>query len=127
LEREWRRRRGQKNRRKYRAGGKDLKQTNTDQPSRFQRRCSFFASVPRSVSLHLSQHAFFCFVFALFKWILIHLNSNMVSLHAFYFIHKKGLRPFCVQPGHFLGQEKERERDLWFSGIFILRSEFFIL
>ena len=36
-----------------------MKQTNTDQPSRFQRRCSFFASVPRSVfssprSMHFS-------------------------------------------------------------------------
>ena len=56
-----------KNRRKYRAGGKDLKQMNMDQPSRFQRRCSFFASVPRSVFLFTSQHAFFCFEFALFK------------------------------------------------------------
>jgi hypothetical protein len=38
------------NRRKYRTGGKGLKQTKrTDQPSHFQRRCSFFTSVPRSV------------------------------------------------------------------------------
>ena len=81
-------------------------------------------------SLHLSYHAFFCFVFALFKWILIHLNSNVVSLHAFYFVHWEDCAPIGVQPGHLLGQMtqpdlliptffkkkiiKERKGDLWF-------------
>jgi len=51
------------------------RRTQTEQPSRFKRCCNFFAS--RSVSLHLL-HAFFFFVFALFKWIIIHLNSNEV-------------------------------------------------
>jgi len=106
----------------------------SDQPSRFQHRCSFFTSVPRSVffSSPRSMHVF-CFVFALFKWI----NSLEQCSPAFFELY---LRPlfFCVQLGHFLGQvtqsdfltffkkiNKERERDL-FSGIFILKSEFFL-
>jgi len=61
------RKENQKNRRKYRAGGKDLKQTNTDQPSRFQRRCSFFASVPRSVFSSPRNMRFSVLCVALFK------------------------------------------------------------
>ena len=95
-------------------------------------------------SLHLSHHAFFCFVFALFKWILIHLNSNVVSLHAFYFVHWEDCAPIGVQPSHLLGQvtrpdlliptffskknnKRKKRRFMIFFGIFILRFEFFFL
>jgi len=48
--------------RKYRTWGKGLKQTKrTDQPSRFQRRCNFFTSVPRSVLFTSRTMHFFAF------------------------------------------------------------------
>jgi len=77
-----------RNRRKYRTKGKRF-ETDKQRPSNhhaFQCCCNFFVSLHLQVcSLHLL-HAFVFFVFALFKWILIHLNSNVVSLHAFYFV-----------------------------------------
>jgi len=81
VEREWRRRKGKK-RQETDANTKQKekvwnRRTQTEQPSCFQRCCSFFVS--RSVSLHFL-HVFFFFMFALFKWIIIHLNSYGVSL-----------------------------------------------
>jgi hypothetical protein len=63
----------------------------TSQQAFKHRRCPF---VPRSVLFTSRTMHSFCFVFALFKWILIHLNSNVVSLHAFCLVSLRRLRPF---------------------------------
>jgi len=81
--------------RQQRIGGKNwsrLQHWSTSQQAFKHHRCPF---VPRSVLFTPRTMHSFCFVFALFKWILIHLNSNVVSLHAFCLVSLRRLCPFA--------------------------------
>ena len=96
-----------------------MKHTNTDQPSRLQRRCSFFASVPRSVFLFTPQHAFFCFEFALFKWInsLEQYSPAYLSfkLHPPFFFMSNGVTCLGKWPGqtYFFFEKQNKEKVIY--------------
>ena len=103
-----------------------------DQTSRFQRRCSFFASVPRSVffSSPRSMHVF-CFVFALFKWI----NSFEQCSPAFFELYPPffmSSRVTCLGkwPSRtsllFFFEKIKKEKEIYFLEYLFYKSEFFL-